>query len=255
MNEGFRMKVEKKSQRIFTRDSLIKKLGDSSRNLYTDRTVYITHKSLSEKGVTAQMAGPVIAAVVDEVKHSETGLVLFRRDDEVEVIEPPIPLSMDAIAEGQDIFLLKDLLSDPIVIGVVLLRLGRFAVGLYEGGALVASKTEGRYVKNRHRAGGSSQRRFERSRERLIRELFDKTCSITQSIFGNQSQGRDIDYVFMGGEKHTLNKFLKRCEYLGNMRSKILSRTLNVENPNRETLESVSEEIYKSKVTTYYVVR
>ena len=61
--------------------------------------------------------------------------------------------------------------------------------------------------------------------------------------------------MFSWEEKHTLNKFLKWCEYLGYMKSKILSRTLNVENPNRETLESVSEEIYKSKVTTYYVVR
>ena len=122
------------------------------------------------------MAGRVIQAVVNEIGHSETGLVLFRRDDEVEVVEPPIPLTMDAIAEGQDTFMLEDLFNDPVVIGVVLLRLGRFAVGLYEGGTLLSSKTEGRYVKNRHRAGGSSQRRFERSRERLKRELFDKAC-------------------------------------------------------------------------------
>ena len=249
------MKVVKQNQRMLTKESLFRKLEASSKDLYTDRTVYITAESLSESRVTSQMAGPVIKAVVEEVEHSETGLVLFRRDDEVEVIEPPIPLSMDAIAEGQDIFMLEDLFSDPIVIGVILVRLGRFAVGLFEGGTLLASKTEGRYVKNRHRAGGSSQRRFERSRERLIRELFDKTCLTAHSILGGGEQSPRLDYIFLGGEKHTLNQFIKRCEFLRNFQSKVLSRTLHVENPNQKALEGISAEIYKSKVTSYVIQR
>ena len=162
---------------------------------------------------------------------------------------------MDAIAEGQDIFMLEDLFSDPIVIGVILVRLGRFAVGLFEGGTLLASKTEGRYVKNRHRAGGSSQRRFERSRERLIRELFDKTCLTAHSILGGGEQSPRLDYVFLGGEKHTLNQFIKRCEFLRNLQNKVLSRTLHVENPNQKALEGISAEIYKSKATSYVIQR
>jgi|TARA_B100001750_G_scaffold127075_1_gene100801 hypothetical protein len=249
------MKVVKQNQSILTQQSLFRKLEASSNDLYTDRTVYISPKSLAENRVTSQMAGPVIQAVVNEIGHSETGLVLFRRDDEVEVVEPPIPLTMDAIAEGQDTFMLEDLFNDPVVIGVVLLRLGRFAVGLYEGGTLLSSKTEGRYVKNRHRAGGSSQRRFERSRERLIRELFDKACLTARSILGGVSQSPDLDYILLGGEKHTLNQFIKRCEYLRNLQHKVLGRTLHVENPNQEALEGISAEIYKSKVTSYVIQR
>ena len=249
------MKVVKQNQSILTQQSLFRKLEASSNDLYTDRTVYISPESLSENRVTSQMAGPVIKAVVEEIGHSETGLVLFRRDDEVEVVEPPIPLTMDAIAEGQDTFMLEDLFSDPVVIGVVLLRLGRFAVGLYEGGTLLSSKTEGRYVKNRHRAGGSSQRRFERSRERLIRELFDKTCLTARSILGGGSQSLDLDYILLGGEKHTLNQFTKRCDFLRSLQNKVLSRTLHVENPNQEALEGISAEIYKSKVTSYVIQR
>ena len=249
------MKVVKQNQRMLTKKSLFRKLESSSNDLYTDRTVYITPKSLAENRVTAQMAGPVIQAVVEEIKYSETGLVLFRRDDEVEVVEPPIPLGMDAIAEGQDTFMLEDLFKDPVMIGVVLLRLGRFAIGLFEGGTLVASKTEGRYVKNRHRAGGSSQRRFERSRERLIRELFDKTCLTAETTFGGLGSEHSPDYIFLGGEKHTLNQFKKRCEFLRNSQSKLLSRTLQVGDPNQSALERISSEIYKSRVTYYAIQR
>jgi peptide subunit release factor 1 (eRF1) len=135
---------------------------------------------------------------------------------------------------------------------VVLLRLGRFAVGVLNGDKLVASKTEGRYVKNRHKAGGSSQRRFERSRERLVRELYDKTCETVESIFSPHVD--DLTKVFFGGEKHTLNAFQKRCGYLSNLKDKISSRRLNVGEPNQKALEAITEEVYSSRIMTFKLV-
>ena len=75
------------------------------------------------------------------------------------------------------------MLDTEYVLGIVLLRLGRYAIGVLRGNRLIASKTDSRYMKNRHRAGGQSQRRFERSRERLIRELYDKTCEMARTVF------------------------------------------------------------------------
>jgi peptide chain release factor subunit 1 len=180
-------------------------------------------------------------------------MVLFRRDEELTVIEPPLPFSMDAITQDQDTLLLEDIFDVPKTIAVVLVRLGRYAVALMEGQELVETKTEGRQMKNRHKAGGSSQRRFERSRERLIRELYDKVCGVSQRIF--EPRMHDIDYLFLGGEKHTVNGFKKRCGFIEKFNGKIMSRLINVDEPNSEALKSLSNEIYKSRVRVFKTIR
>ena len=160
-----------------------------------------------------------------------------------------MPIPMDAIMQDQDILMLEDIFQEKPTVGVVLLRLGRFAVGVLSGGSLIASKTEGRYVKNRHKAGGSSQRRFERSRERLVRELYDKTCETMENVFAPHIE--DINRIFLGGEKHTLNAFTKRCGYLSNFNEKISSRNLNVGEPNQKALEGIAKDVFSSRVMTF----
>ena len=182
---------------------------------------------------------------------SATGLVLFRREEEVEVIEPPVPVPMDAILEDQDLLLLEDIFDDPPIVGVILLRLGRYAVGVLEGETLLATKTEGRYVKNRHKAGGSSQRRFERSRERLVRGLYDKTCEVVRDIF--EPRQSNIKHVFLGGERHILNSFRKRCGFLEMMDERIMTRILKVGEPNQSALESIHKEVFSSRLRTFRV--
>ena len=102
-------------------------------------------------------------------------------------------------------------------------------------------------VKSRHRAGGSSQRRFERSRQRLIRELYDKTCEVARALF--EPRIRQIDYIMLGGERNTLNGFAKRCRLMQDLKPKTLSRLLSVDRPNQLALQSISREIWKSRVT------
>ena len=102
-------------------------------------------------------------------------------------------------------------------------------------------------MKNRHKAGGSSQRRFERSRERLIRELYDKTCEISKEIFGPYESR--IDHLFFGGEKHTINGFQKRCIYINRFKNQTLERSLLFQHdPNQKTLENIHKEVWKSKL-------
>ena len=190
-----------------------------------------------------------VAEVLASVGRSDTGVAVFVSSDRTVAIQPPFPLSVDVRAIGAASKPILGLLDSEPVIGVVLLRLGRYAVAVLRGDRLLATKTDTRYVKNRHRKGGSSQRRFERSRERLIRELYDTTCRMTRTVFGPHLG--DMDYVMLGGERSTLNGFVKRCRLMRDLEPKTLSRLLPVDRPNQKALESISYEMWKSRVTFF----
>lgn len=223
------------------RPHLLRMLADMESEGSCRETLYVSPEH-SRTYVVPKIAQEVFRLVGD----SETGLVIFVEDRRLTAIAPPFPLHEDSQADGADAKGLRDLLAAELKIGVVLVRLGRYAVGVLEGETLVASKTDTRYVKNRHRAGGSSQRRFERSRERLIRELFDKACEVTQDILSPHANS--LDHVLLGGEKMTVVRFLERCGYLKGLEGKTLARRLLIGLPNQRTLECIGREVWKNRI-------
>ena len=187
--------------------------------------------------------------VVDSLPASDTGVALFVGDRLTVAIEPPFPLARSRMDPGVNATPMLELLdSDPLA-AVVLLRLGRYAVGVVRGEELLASKTDTRYVKSRHRKGGSSQRRFERSRERLVRELYDKACEVAADVLA--PFGKSIDYLLLGGERHTLQGFVKRCRRMQELAPKTLSRRLPVDRPGRRALEAMPREVWRSRVMEF----
>ena len=189
------------------------------------------------------------AEALATIGSSDTGVAVFLSPERTVAVQPPFPLNVDVGSEGVASKPILDILDSEPVIAVVLLRLGRYAVAVLRGDKLLATKTDTRYVKSRHRAGGSSQRRFERSRERLVRELYDTTCRISRGVF--EPYLRDMDYVMLGGERGTLNGFVKRCRLMQDLESKTLSRILTVDRPNQKALKSISYEMWKSRVTFF----
>ena len=248
-------KLEKLSERWMTRSVLYKHLDDSEFGNNVDRTIYLTPLATMDinKASPVALSGESVNAIVDYLGYSETGYVLFRNSDHIEVVTPRLKMNMDAMVEGFDFYMLKDVFDDQPYVGVVLVRLGRFAVVLLRGEKIIDSKTQGRYVKNRHRAGGSSQRRFERSRERLVRELYDKVCEISSSIF-RPFLGQ-INSVYLGGEKHTLNGFMKRCLLFNEKKVLVPSRLVSVGDPNQKAINQIHKEVYKSKVQLFKLIR
>jgi len=184
--------------------------------------------------------------LLEHAGESDTGMAFFWGDDRAMVVVPPFPLSKDFLPSGVDVSGVLDLLRRDLLVGVILLRLGHYAVGVLRGHDLVASKSGSRYVKSRHRAGGSSQRRFARSRERLVRELLDKACQTVEDVLAPFADR--MDYVLMGGERHTLRAFTERCSFARGLAPKTLSRTLAVNRPGREALEGIHHEVWKSRV-------
>ena len=190
-----------------------------------------------------------IETIARHVRLTDAGLAVFLGEDRAIAVTPPFPIRSQGQHLGAQVSPLLELLTAQPVTGIVLLRLGRYAVGVLRGERLIASKTGTRYVKSRHRAGGSSQRRFERSRERLVRELLDKACEVTRNVFA--AHEADLDYVLLGGEQHTLRRFVQRCRYLEDLGPKTLSRVLAVDRPGQRALDGVAHEVWKSRVVVF----
>mgnify|MGYP001372245217 CR=1 FL=1 len=185
-----------------------------------------------------------------KLSKSETGLVIFAGKERSVVVVPPFPLTSDLHVRRFEADNLIDHLEQELLIGVVLLRLGYFVVGILDNENVMASKTGSRYVKNKHRAGGSSQRRFERSRERLIRELFDNACKVAQQVFGPYKS--ELDYLMLGGETYTLHRFINRCSYIQGFDHKLTKRILPVRRPGHEAMANISREVWRSQVVTVH---
>ncbi len=177
---------------------------------------------------------------------SDTGLAALRSGSQGLVILPPFPLLEGGVSPFWNTRPLFALLETEYTIGVILLRLGRFSVAVFQGRELLTAKTDARYVKGRHAAGGTSQKRYQRIREGQVRRLYDKTCAAVQVQFG--SVAKDVDFVLLGGDKFTLEGFLKVCPYLERQRDKILDRRLNVRDPKRDTLEDVAGMLSECRV-------
>ena len=194
-------------------------------------------------------AEDLIREVSSAIPESETGAAVFWSDDRAWVVFPPFPIGEDRTTDEFDISGLTEVYERDVTVGVVLLRMGRYAIGVVRGDKLLASKTDTRHVKNRHRAGGSSQRRFMRSRDRLIRELYDAGCEVTRRIF--EPHLESIEYVLTGGERQTINGFLKRCAFLERSDLPVMKRLLAIERPSHKALESIHREVWKSRVLVF----
>ena len=237
-----------------TKPALLRLLAEVESSGWCRRTIYLTPATAEPGQIHSQVDledswERRVASVVQQAGESETGLVVFLGDERAVAVAPPFPIETSMLTDDAGTSSLRRLLTTELLVGVVLLRLGRYAVGVLRGDALVASKAGARYVKGRHRAGGSSQRRFERSRERLVRELFDKTCEAVRGVFSPYESS--VDRVLMGGERHTLRGFVRRCRYMKSLEQITLKRVIQVDRPGQKALERIAPEVWKSEVLTF----
>ncbi|MDE0822798.1 MAG: Vms1/Ankzf1 family peptidyl-tRNA hydrolase [Dehalococcoidia bacterium] len=174
------------------------------------------------------------------------GLVGLRAGDRMLVIAPPFPVLESGLYDTWNDEPLGELLDAERTIGVVLVRLGRYSVAVYRGADLESSKTDSRYVKGKHHAGGTSQLRYTRIREGQMRRLYIKVCESIRAQF--EPVARELDHVVLGGEKFTLNGFLKVCPRLDEYKGITLKRRLNIRDPKRDTLDDLGSTLHESRV-------
>jgi Actinobacteria/chloroflexi VLRF1 release factor len=149
----------------------------------------------------ADASGPV------ERTELRPGRVRFHGAAVAECDPPFPPLAHTGVRDGFDPAPLIEHAARDRVVGVLLVRLGGHAAGVFSGRRLVDSKVGTRNVHGRHRAGGSSQRRFERRRAEQARVALEASADVAARVLLPHLS--DLDAVVLGGDRRALAEVLE----------------------------------------------
>lgn len=189
--------------------------------------------------------GAEVATAVERLPDA-TGAVAFWGPAAAVVIAPPFPVPARVSSSGYNTAPLREMLDRPRTLAVILVRLGGYSMGIYRDGSFSETKTGGRFVKNRHRKGGQSQRRFERIREGQIREHFDAIGDAVRTKI--LPFATEIDGVVLGGDRRTVQAWLARSPLPDALAVKVLPRVLDVPEPRLDVLQRTPTAIWTSRV-------
>ncbi|HUR15017.1 MAG TPA: acVLRF1 family peptidyl-tRNA hydrolase [Mycobacteriales bacterium] len=163
--------------------------------------------------------GPAaVEAGQDEVVHTAA-------DGAVAAVEVPFPPLAGPLVEH----VLRDR-----VVGVLLVRLGGHAAGVFEGTRLVASKVGSRNVQGRSAAGGWSQQRFARRRAGQAVVAHAAAADDAAKVL----LGQDLDALLVGGDRNGVDAVLadRRLVHLQGL---VTGRLLAVPDPRLKVLQEV----------------
>ena len=162
-------------------------------------------------------------------------------------VRPPFGLTHEGEYEVIRLEPLFDALAADHVVAVLLVRLGGYAVGVFEGERLAASKVGSRFVKGRHKKGGSSSGRFRRRREEQARELIEEAAEVAARAL---ETWRDrVEFVALGGDRTAVERVLAASPELGWLSERALPRFFTVRDPRQAVLERLPYELYAAELT------
>jgi Actinobacteria/chloroflexi VLRF1 release factor len=148
------------------------------------------------------------------------------------------PLGTTGVREGFDPGPLLEHAARDRVVGVLLVRLGGHAAGVFAGRRLVDSKVGSRNVHGRHRAGGSSQRRFERRRGEQARVALEAAADVAARVL--LPHRSDLEAVVLGGDRRALAEVLEDPR-LRPLVPLVVERVLDVPDPRLKVLKSTPD--------------
>jgi len=137
--------------------------------------------------------------------------------------------------------LLEEIEEDHVV-AALLVRLGGYAVGVFDGEQLVASKVGSRFVKNRHKKGGSSANRFRRRREEQANDLAREAAEVAARVLGPWQER--VEFVALGGDRGAIEAVLAERADLAWLKERALPRLFTVPEPRLRVLEQLPYDLY-----------
>jgi len=175
------------------------------------------------------------------------GLVRIALESREIVVRPPFGLPHEGEYETVRLDPLFNALGADHVVAALLVRLGGYAVGVFAGERLVASKVGAPFVKGRHKKGGSSANRFRRRREEQARALVDEAGEAAVATL--EPWRSRIEFVVLGGDRRAIAAVLVAEPRLAWVRELEVSRFLAVPEPRRQVLEDLPYSLYSAEVT------
>jgi hypothetical protein len=157
-------------------------------------------------------------------------VVLTAADGAVALLRVPFPP-----LHGDD--LVAHALRDRRV-GVLLVRLGGYAAGVFAGTRLVASKVGSRQVHGRSAAGGQSQQRFARRREGQARVALAAAADTAAAVL--LPAVSTLDAVVLGGDRRAADEVLADPR-LAPLRPLVTPARLDVPDPRLKVLQATPE--------------
>lgn len=128
-------------------------------------------------------------------------------------------------------------LAVPRRIGLVLVRLGGYSVGVAVGGSVEVSSTGARLVHGRNRAGGSSSGRFARRRDGQARVALNAAADTVARVL--LPVAGSLDAVVLGGDTAALDE-LRADRRLTGLLARAEPRVLDVPEPRRAVLDEAA---------------
>jgi peptide subunit release factor 1 (eRF1) len=192
------------------------------------------------------LASVTPSAVVEATAGSAMGAVFFWSPPQMYLVLPPFPIAEEYVTNGYDVAPLRSLLSRHFLIGLVLVRLGAYSVGMCRGTELLESKTGTGLVHARHHKGGSSQARFARHRQKQIEQFLIRVCGHVREHI--EPHARSLDYLVYGGARTTILLLRKQCPFLSQFENRILRMLLDIPDPRKSVLEEAVSTIWATDV-------
>jgi peptide subunit release factor 1 (eRF1) len=174
------------------------------------------------------------------------GVARIETPGEALVVRPAFGLAHEDRYDRVELTPLLDALAEDHVVAVVLVSLGGYAVGVLDGERLVASKVGTRFVKGRHKKGGSSANRFRRRREEQARALLDEAAETAIAVL---EPWRDrIELATFGGDRTAVDQLLAGTPRLAWLAERALPRFFPVPRPRQESLRRLPYDLYAAEV-------
>jgi hypothetical protein len=165
---------------------------------------------------------------------------------EVITVRPPFGLPHESEYETVELEPLFEALAADHVVAALLVRLGGYAVGIFDGERLVASKVGSRFVKGRHKKGGSSAGRFSRRREEQARALIAEAAEVAVRVL---DPWRDrVEFVALGGDRSAVDQVLEASSGLSWLAERTLPRFFTVREPRLRELEQLPYDLYSAEL-------
>lgn len=242
------------SRRILKRAKMLEFLGKLSETPDCKAlTLYLAplipraevEKSLKEIPVPQE----VFPQLVRLAGSSKTGSVLFYQPGQGHLVLPAFPVMAMPSAGGYSVEPLLLCLQQNYRIGLVLVRLGAYAVGICHGETVISSKVGTGLIHGRHRQGGSSAHRFERHRDKQIEYFLTRVCQ--HAVEHLRPYEKALDYVVYGGAWTTIQLLQKQCPFLGQFHERTLPPLLDIPDPNQAVLAAAISRIWSGTVVTW----